>query len=633
MLHKPNIRVNRFASLIGLLALALWTIGLGFQTASASEGDETISQLTSTERKLIDSAKKGRVASYSTGVPVEDDPRQGSNWGADRTLRAEVIRTLIIGVNPRWKVGASGVSIYGAKIIGSLDFTGVLLRYPLSIQHSLIMGPVILQHASSGSLSFAGSYLAGIQSPVQALFPEERISLIGDSLDANGDVLLSGLVAKGGVRLVEAKISGSLDCSGSSIENPHGMALDATRIRIDNYLLLNAGLVVKGQISLVDASIRGSVVATGALFDDKGGDALMATGTDISGSLQLDGGFQATGAVKLDNAHVGQDLVLSGATLNSTDGFALEACHVKVAGNVTFNDGFTARGAVCLRESLIGGNLDCRGGRFHAANPPSGTAIDLRQARVSNTMYISHLVPDGMVDLSYAEVRVLSDDRDSWPIQGSLRLDGFTYQQLDPQSPTDASDRLSWLLLQPADEFSTQPYQQLAATLMKMGDEDDAREVLFAEHGLIQTRGKLSFAAAVWNWILYLFVGYGYRVWYSGFWAFGIVACGAFVSRKAAGVGILINASDVTASEPQRFAEKTRRARVFQWLDEFVGDWIYSLEVFLPFARFDNTGMCLRQRGQQDWFFHLCKIWYVFEESAGWIITALVVAALGGLIR
>lgn len=117
--------------------------------------------LTTAERHLIESVEKGKAASYATGIPGQDDPRRGNNWGENRTIRAGIIRKLVTGDERQWKVGPRGIWIYGAKITGLLDLRGISVRYPIRIEHSLIIRPVLLQDASTLSLSFAGSYLAG----------------------------------------------------------------------------------------------------------------------------------------------------------------------------------------------------------------------------------------------------------------------------------------------------------------------------------------------------------------------------------------------------------------------------------------------------------------------------------------
>ncbi|PJT50694.1 oxidoreductase, partial [Streptomyces albidoflavus] len=57
-------------------------------------------ELTAAERALWDAFPEGRWVDLRTGVPEEDDPATGAEWGAGRTVRAEVVAALLLGGGP-----------------------------------------------------------------------------------------------------------------------------------------------------------------------------------------------------------------------------------------------------------------------------------------------------------------------------------------------------------------------------------------------------------------------------------------------------------------------------------------------------------------------------------------------------
>ena len=100
------------------------------------------------------------------------------------------------------------------------------------------------------------------------------------------------------------------------------------------------------------------------------------------------------------------------------------------------------------------------------------------------------------LDLAGGRVGNLRDDRESWPDQNKLGVDGLVYDELslhprptveqikqnsfDPAPPLSAADRIEWLLLQPPSErFQPQPWIQLSARLDAQGDHAGANHVLY----------------------------------------------------------------------------------------------------------------------------------------------------------
>ena len=295
------------------------------------------------------------------------------NWGPERTIRAAVLRQLLIG--QQWPVDPKGVRLRGLRISGRLDLEAATIRCPLQLQDCYLdgPGPVLLDFATVSVLTFTGCYLAG---------------LVGDSLTVTKDLNLTGSTFTGPLRLISASVAGSLNCRGAQLTaaNSAGSALIAHRMKVGGSVDLGGGFTAAGAIDLTGADIthnltcRGGAQLKGANRD---GNALFADATRVGNHVLLDNGFTAAGAIWLYDADIGGELSLRGAQLTaaSPDGNALAANRMK-AGTVSLDgwaadDGvvqpFTAVGTIDLTDAEITGFLSCTGARLTAG--PGGNAL------------------------------------------------------------------------------------------------------------------------------------------------------------------------------------------------------------------------------------------------------------------
>lgn len=158
----------------------------------------------------------------------------------------------------------SGVALnaIGAKVGGS-----VFLRWGFSAD-----GAVQLFGAEIGrSIDCDGGK---IQNPANAAIPGSGVALNAEIVKVGGPVTLNNFLPQGEVRLFNAKIVGDLDCSGGKFNNPanesvpgSGVALDATGLNIHGSLLLGQQFSAAGSVKLVNARITGSLRCSGAAFE------------------------------------------------------------------------------------------------------------------------------------------------------------------------------------------------------------------------------------------------------------------------------------------------------------------------------------------------------------------------------
>ena len=94
-----------------------------------------------------------------------------------------------------------------------------------------------------------------------------------------------------------------------------------------------------------------------------------------------------------------------------------------------------------------------------------------------------------------------------------------------------------------------------AGAYRRAGRLEDARQVAIAKQR--QRSHELNGLARVWNWLLYVTVGYGYRTWLAGIWLASLVAAGTAVFATAYPVHMHRSAAVVPAFNPFVYALDT----------------------------------------------------------------------------
>ncbi len=331
--------------------------------------------------------------------------------------------------------------------------------------------------------------------------------------------------------------------------------------------------------------------------------------------------------------------------LNGSRTKSIFADGVNVKGSVFLRQGFTAEGEVLLLRAQIGGNLQCDGGAFSALS--AETAVikgGLLWRQIANPQ-------NAKLNLINASVGAIVDDEASWPKAGNLALDGFVYQRFSGRkTPKDAKKRLEWL--DRLDEFSTQPYRQLAKVLRETGDERGADRVLYemerrawqreAELAIQegQRDGRVAARARFLSWwlrakacILRITIGYGVyplRVWEA--LAF-LVALGFSLFHLGYFRGAMTPVASSAAGQTAYlfFKSHGRRPDGYPAFNSLA----YSVE---------NTIQVLRLGQSRYWApdpspptgrpFPAFLRWFRwFQIVAGWVLVALFLAGVTGIAR
>ena len=429
--------------------------------------------------------------------------------------------------------------------------------------------------------------------------------------------------------------------------------------------------------------IAGSLNLGGCQLPGLDGDRLVC-----EGGLFLRQGFTATGEVGLLGVQIGSDLDCNGAKFDGTEGNALSADGAVIKGDVFLNKGFAATGTVRLLGVQIGGDLDYSGAKLDGKE---GDALSADGMMVEGSFFFRNLAnPANGVSLASAHVGSLADDRGSWGEH--LVLDGFTYDSITGDAPTDAFTRRAWLDKQSKKhaglngdgaDFKPQPWRHLAKVLREMGHAEDARQVAIAfEHRLRKANligqtpkhwGKLRSwfyrnVSCAGHGLFWVLTGYGYRPlrllgWMCGVW----LACAMFYWYAAlAGVfapssPLVFQNSAYAVCKPDYVAPvpQGKPASAVPPTIQGAGNWYlceklpeeymgfsplaYSLDVILPLVNLQQESdwspliPTPKESWWQEWLNwdlkHFTRFILWTEILFGWVASLLLVAVVSGLTK
>lgn len=291
-----------------------------------------------------------------------------------------------------------------------------------------------------------------------------------------------------------------------------------------------------------------------------------------------------------------------------------------------------------LRLARCGRSLSFNDARFTGK---SDNGLNAERITISGTLYwvdIRHTART-QLDLENAKVDALWDDESSWPAFGNLMLNGFTYNAFSG-GPSSADSRLRWLARQPPG-YRPQPYRQLAKVLRDEGREGGAVDVMIAKQDEQRRHGGLSRMGRLWNLMLKVTVGYGYKPLRALWWII------AFVTFGTALFGWGYYARLIAPTEESAYQSFVADRVAPPHYPQF-NAFVYSLENFLPVVDLDqgnfwrpnpcNTPSARLRIGRREIDLGVIPAkalrWYLWIHIiAGWIFTPLLFAGLSGLIR
>lgn len=286
--------------------------------------------LNAAETKIVSNLKSGEFDRLGDGSrPDWDDPA--------RTVRAELLRFLILGTDHGFRMHEKGLSVSGARVTGVLDLEGCRIPRDIRLKDCSFDASPVLRSAIIDNLFLDGSALPGLQA---------------DRLEARGGLSIRGATVSGEIRLGGARLGGNFEADGATVSSTDGTAINADGLEASGGILLR-GADVRGGINLSAARLGADVNAVGAHIKRPGGVALDGDGIAARGDLALRGAT-IEGEVRMRGAHFGGDVDCTSATLSEPGGYSLRLNRARISGAFFLKQGASVHGTLDLTATEIG---------------------------------------------------------------------------------------------------------------------------------------------------------------------------------------------------------------------------------------------------------------------------------------
>ncbi|RSS82748.1 membrane-associated oxidoreductase [Streptomyces sp. WAC06614] len=297
-----------------------------------------ITDLTPAERRVWDAFPRGEGVDFRARP---DEPSgDGAAWGPERTVRADVLRTLLLSVPPQAD-RVAGLKLYGARIVGKLDLKYAIVDHPIRLRACWFERKPMMYGAQLRAVVLSDSTLPGLTAATVRVDVVLRLSCC----TVNGPIRLAGARITGGLFLQSAVVRPS--SLPDEVDEPP-VQLNHAEIGTD---VIAGGLTVHGQLRINGATVAGQINLDRARLINPGGIALhaetLSVGTDLRGN-RLD----AEGMVNLTGARIPGQLFLGRARLSNPGGVALRASSC-VIGEFWLRKCPPVDGVVNLRRSQL----------------------------------------------------------------------------------------------------------------------------------------------------------------------------------------------------------------------------------------------------------------------------------------
>ncbi|MFB7945073.1 hypothetical protein ACFC6L_09135 [Kitasatospora phosalacinea] len=171
------------------------------------------------------------------------------------TVRAEALAHLLLDGPPPEPGRTARLDLVGAEVTGQLDLTGARCPVPVKLRRCRFAERVLLDYAEITWWNLDGSHLNGLD---------------GEGLRVGLWLGLRDAVVEQELWLHDARISGGLDLSRSTLRGADGFALMAKQLVVEGDLRAH-GLHAVGEVRLARSRIGGTLDLTGARLERTGG--------------------------------------------------------------------------------------------------------------------------------------------------------------------------------------------------------------------------------------------------------------------------------------------------------------------------------------------------------------------------
>lgn len=345
-----------------------------------------ISDLTPFERKVWNAFPYGRDVEFSAAGD-DDGVEQGRSWGPERSVRAEVIRKLLLSGRSADGEIAS-LRLAGVRVTGRLDLRHATVPYAIRFWNCSFDHAPNLYALRIRQLNFSRCYLPGLDAA---------------TIRVDGVLRITGSRIPGPIRLGGAQISGAffLDNADVGEESPDQAERDP--ILQLNHATINddvwgPGLKVRGQVRMAGTTVTGIVNLDNADLSEPGRTIIDAETLTVGSNLTA-WRLHAQGTINLRAAKIPGQLNLGEAHLFNPRGVALRASSATI-GELWLGDAAPIDGSVNLRGSQIGlihaapevwpAHVELDGLTYSSLNPrlPADQRLDVLER--DDDGYVSH---------------------------------------------------------------------------------------------------------------------------------------------------------------------------------------------------------------------------------------------------
>jgi hypothetical protein len=310
----------------------------------------------------------------------------------------------------------SSLAIVGSPALPGLLANGLRVRGDLSLSRSVVTGA----HPTTASTSKrAAIWLCESQIGGRLLCVDTTVDTAGDRaiqadrMQVGGTVrLLHGFTANAEVRMVGARIDGSLDLTGAHVAGPGGLALDLGEVQVGGSFFLipvpatGRKPTIGGRIDLGNARVGGQVLIRDATIvapspvpvagpygsSRTTGSAINAPRLSVGGEFTLEGSCRVEGGTDVSLSDLGSFTVDGTCTLSAPGTVAVNLANADVRSRLVLPPGTVVDGEMLLVGLHVHGNMLLSGVRLSRARDGrlitgSGLTVDgdLRLARTTTT--------------------------------------------------------------------------------------------------------------------------------------------------------------------------------------------------------------------------------------------------------
>lgn len=294
-----------------------------------------IDDLTPAEERMWRAFPRGQDVDFRGAA--DEDPARGTDWGPERTVRAAVVRALLLSA-PQEDGEVAALRLAGARITGVLNLQYGEIDHAVRLSDCFFEDVPVLYAARLRQLNLRGSALPGLDAA---------------TLRVDGVLRMSGCQFDGPVRLGGAQISGALFLDGARIEEPPDgqPALRLDHVAVGDGLSAH-GLRTRGEVRLTGASVAGTIDLNGArLQAGAGAVAVDAETLTVEGDALLREA-DVLGWIGLRGARIAGRLDLSHARLANPGDAALRASSCTI-GELWLRKGPPLEGTLNLRRAQV----------------------------------------------------------------------------------------------------------------------------------------------------------------------------------------------------------------------------------------------------------------------------------------